>query len=95
MSEEKIGIKTDCVFYKDNKHCTALNEMYCHKEICNFYDNGEGQQILRMSADEFEKAKAEAVKSFAKRLCEGRVSNDPVAIAVQVELKEVTYEDSN
>lgn len=27
MSEEKIGIKTDCVFYKDNRHCTALNEM--------------------------------------------------------------------
>lgn len=36
-----------------------------------------------------EKAKAEAVKEFAGRLCEGRVSNDPVVIAVKVELEMV------
>ena len=29
------------------------------------------------------------VKEFAERLCEGRVSNDPVVIAVKVELKEL------
>ena len=31
--------------------------------------------------------RAEAVKEFAERLCEGRVSNDPVVIAVKAELK--------
>ena len=69
MSEEKIGIKTDCKFYRDNRHCMELKEMYCHKEVCSFYDNGEEQQILRMPAEEFEKAKAEAVKRFAEKLC--------------------------
>jgi hypothetical protein len=34
-------------------------------------------------------AKAEAVKEFAERLCEGRVSNDPVVIAMKVELETV------
>jgi hypothetical protein len=68
MSEEKIEIKKDCVFYKDNRHCTALKEMYCHKEICSFYDNGESQQVLRMSVAEFEKAKADAVKEFAEQV---------------------------
>ena len=32
-------------------------------------------------------AKDEAVKEFAERLCEDRLSNDPVVIAVKVELK--------
>lgn len=32
-------------------------------------------------------AKSEAIKEFAERLCEGRVSNDPVVIAVKTELK--------
>jgi hypothetical protein len=36
-----------------------------------------------------EEIKAEAIKEFAERLCEGRVSNDPVVIAVKVELKEM------
>ena len=31
--------------------------------------------------------KSEAIKEFAERLCEGRVSNDPVVIAVKTELK--------
>ena len=32
-------------------------------------------------------AKDEAVKEFAERLCKDRISNDPVVIAVKVELK--------
>jgi hypothetical protein len=32
-------------------------------------------------------ARAEAITEFAERLCEGRVSNDPVVIAVKVELE--------
>ena len=34
-----------------------------------------------------ENSKSEARKEFAERLCEGRVSNDPVVIAVKVELE--------
>ena len=36
-NEEKIEIKKDCRFYKNHRYCNALKEMYCHKEICNFY----------------------------------------------------------
>ena len=32
---------------------------------------------------------SEAIKAFAERLCENRVSNDPVVIAVKVELEEM------
>lgn len=35
-------------------------------------------------------AKSEAYKEFAERLCKDRVSNDPVVIAVKVELEELT-----
>lgn len=38
---------------------------------------------------EIKDIQAEAIKKFAERLCEGRVSNDPVVIAVKVELKEM------
>ena len=40
-----------------------------------------------------DKIKAEAYKEFAERLCEDRVSNDPIVIAVKVELKELVGED--
>lgn len=33
--------------------------------------------------------RAEAIKEFAERLCEDRVSNDPVVIAVKCELNEM------
>lgn len=42
----------------------------------------------RLHKDLF-KAKSEARKEFAERLCEGRVGNDPVVIAVKVELAEM------
>ena len=42
-------------------------------------------QDLQERTDEI---KAEAVKDFAEILCKDRVSNDPVVIAVKIELKE-------
>ena len=33
-------IKTDCFAYDEtlsHRHCTALEELYCQKEQCNFY----------------------------------------------------------
>ena len=35
----------------------------------------------------------EAIKEFAERLCEGRLSNDPIVIAVKCELKEMVGDD--
>ena len=35
----------------------------------------------------YAECKAEAIKEFADNLCKGRVSNDPVVIAVKVELE--------
>ena len=44
--------------------------------------------VLISERDNYTKQiKAEAIKEFAERLCEGRVSNDPVVIAVKVELE--------
>ena len=40
--------------------------------------------------DEIKTAKSEAIKEFAEELCEGRVSNDPVVIAVRCAVKEMT-----
>jgi len=36
----------------------------------------------------------EAVKEFAERLCDDRVSNDPVVIAVKAELKEMVGDNN-
>ena len=36
-NEQEIKIKKDCKFYKNHRTCSALKEMYCHKEICIFY----------------------------------------------------------
>lgn len=35
--EEPIGIKKDCVSYKNG--CIALNDTWCAKENCKFYKN--------------------------------------------------------
>lgn len=53
----------------------------------------ENSELQRKNAElqhEKVKLKNEAIKEFAERLCEGRVSNDPVVIAVKVELEEMT-----
>ena len=69
-----------------------ITEKYPH---CVLSSNGA---ILTESLKEYDKLiadiSAEAVKEFAERLCEGRVSNDPVVIAVNCELKEMVDEDN-
>ena len=47
------------------------------------------EHLLKCCDDE----RAEAVKEFAERLCEDRLPNDPVVIAVNVELKEMVGEE--
>ena len=33
----KVEVRKDCKFYKNDKVCTALKELYCKCEVCNFY----------------------------------------------------------
>ena len=42
---------------------------------------------LQIRNQELQHEKSEAIKEFAEGLCDGRVSNDPVVIAVKVELE--------
>lgn len=44
MSENKIQIREDCVFFKNHRNCYALKKMYCHKEICSFYKAKEEKE---------------------------------------------------
>lgn len=46
--EEPIGIKKDCVSYKNG--CIALNDTWCAKENCKFYKNRKmlNEQINRI-----------------------------------------------
>ena len=53
------------------------------EEFLIFSSNFGGYSMLQKHL------KSEAIKEFAERLCEGRVSNDPVVIAVKVELEMV------
>jgi hypothetical protein len=59
----------------------------------------EINSLLTEAGQEWQKrcktAKAEAVKEFAERLCEGKVSNDPVVIEVKAELKEMAESEKN
>ena len=52
------------------------------QRLLDFYEETSGNK----------KAKSEAIKEFAERLCEGRVSNDPVVIAAKCLLKEMIEE---
>ena len=45
---------------------------------------------MKREAERADTARAEAIKEFAERLCEGRVSNDPVVIAVRCAEEEMT-----
>ncbi|MEE0980486.1 MAG: hypothetical protein U0K91_02285 [Acutalibacteraceae bacterium] len=58
----------------------------CDKELI--------ETLHKVHEEKIETAKAEAIKDFAERLCEGRVSNDPVVIAVKVELKEMVGDNN-
>lgn len=57
------------------------------EEIERLQQNIDGLNIV--SKNHIKCIQSEAIKEFAERLCKGRVSNDPVVIAVQVELEEM------
>ena len=60
-----------------------LNEKITAKDESNYYFMGQ----LRLAREKLLTAKSEAIKEFAERICNGRVSNDPVVIAVRTELE--------
>ena len=51
------------------------------KEEANRYQN-----LWCIAVDDICKAKSEAIKEFAERLCKRRIENDPVVIATKAEL---------
>lgn len=53
-------------------------------------ENKEQDQAIINALHRMGQIRAEAIKEFAERLCDGRVSNDPVVIAVKCAVKEMT-----
>ena len=84
LAEQLCHLEIKCEWLeKENESQKAeIEELEMYKSL--YYD-------LRAESLETIKAikhyKAEAIKEFAERLCEDRVSNDPVVIAVKTELK--------
>lgn len=79
---------------KKSNTMTASNE-YLHK--IDFINRQKAEisvknKLLQKAEKIIETERAKAIKVFAERLCEDRVSNDPVVIAVKVELKEMVGE---
>lgn len=76
----------------------AVYDLICKKNAeimmtnCKMYQL-LGQEEEKRLLQKMQQAKIDAVKKFAARLCEGRVSNDPVVITVQAELKELVGEE--
>lgn len=60
------------------------------EDILEDYANSYSRVDLETLAKFLNQIKFEAIKEFAERICKDRVSNDPVVIAVKVELAEMT-----
>ena len=85
-------IALDLINRKDSK-IAELTEENNHQQAEIERLSKKNEELAEILSDtiriRYAEAKAEATKEFAERLCEGRVSNDPVVIAVKVELKEM------
>ena len=93
--------KAEIEKYRVNNNALKRAVEVLKKDLDN--SNAEIERLTKANerfAEEFDayyaSVKCKAYKEFAERLCEGRVSNDPVVIAVKVELEEMTvnYESS-
>ena len=87
----------ECPFRETREHCHNLDSLIL--DLINRYEAEIERLTVNMNAfglgmkrekERADNAKAEAIKEFAERLCEGRVTNDPVVIAVKVELDLMT-----
>lgn len=71
-----------------NKELEKENKLLLRLVNTNVVVSGRrGHAMVKLVA---EKIRHEAIKEFSERLCKDRVLNDPVVIAVKVELKEMT-----
>ncbi len=59
----------------------------------NAFQEGLNENRELFKNEVYAEIKSEARKEFAERLCDGRVSNDPVVIAVKVELEMMDGKD--
>ena len=87
LTIEEIKKALECCTQQHKcNECPYLME---HHLVCNHHLHKDTLDIINRQQTQYETAKSEAIKEFAERLCEGRLSNDPVVIAVKVELKEM------
>lgn len=76
-----------------NRQNAEIERLNIESETLATQLKGAYEQIHKLNM-----AKSEAIKEFAERICNGRVSNDPVVIAVRTELeciKEMTEQIEN
>lgn len=78
-----------------NRQKAEIKGLHKENKILSVNADTAFQDGLNENRDLFKKEveaeiKAETIKEFAKKLCENRVANDPVVIAVNVELKQMT-----
>ena len=75
---EKLQRKLDC----------CIEENTFLRRYIGIHEERSISQIIADYKGIIATAQDEAIKEFVDRLCEGRVSNDPVVIAAKVELEE-------
>jgi len=88
---ETIDFLKDQVVGWNNNYCelkTKLKTAKADKVIAERHEK-DARDLFKGVVGQLAVAKSEAIKDFAERLCKGRVSNDPVVIAVRAELKEM------
>jgi hypothetical protein len=90
---ETLAAKHDFILDEAKKMKSELDEfalehgeLIIEKDELFTYAENLQKEVERISKTT-QNARLAAVRAFAKKLCEGRVSNDPVVIAVKTELK--------
>lgn len=80
-----------CQEYLDCGHCPLRTKKMCANTLTlaalDLINRQKAENERLLQKVQQPATKSEAIKEFAERLCKGRVSNDPVVIAVKTELK--------
>ena len=86
---EKCPLRMDCITDSSTAEKHALDLINRQKAEIErlIFDVTTYRLRWAKATAKLDAAKSEAIKEFAERLCEDRVSNDPVVIAVKTELK--------
>ena len=88
-TEEQLTVMTDLC--RKRQALTETLQKYYENMENSIYEFRQAQAEIKFHKEQL---KAEAYKEFAERLCEDRLSNDPVVIAVKVELKEMVGDNN-